>query len=269
MMDKVYDFSLFRYDIIKNLKVKDLPFVMSEHLYVGSEGLKAEDTIEPAVKHGSISIGFVGLAETLKVLIGEHHGESQKAQELGLEIITLMRSKTEEYLAKSNLNFSLFSTPAEQACSSFRESIVRKHGIIEGVTDREYLTNSFHVPVWYPISIENKLRIEGKYHALCNAGHITHIELDAPPLGNSKAIEDIVHLMMKYDIGYGKINFPVDRCLDCNHTGIIKSGTCPSCGSTEVEKLRVISGYIAPLTQFNSAKLAEVRDRTAHNRVEI
>ena len=214
-------------------------------------------------------MGFIGLAETLKVLIGEHHGESERARVLGLEIIGHMRARMDEESKKRNLNFSLLATPAEGLSGRFVKIDKEKYGVIEGVTDREYYTNSFHVPVYYPISAYDKIAIEAPYHALTNAGHISYIEMDGDPTENLGAFERVIRCMKEKGIGYGSVNHPVDRDPVCGFSGII-GDQCPGCGRHEddvpFERIRRITGYlVGTLDRFNNAKRAEERDRVKHN----
>ena len=230
---------LNRYGVLKNLKVKDLPFVAGQGLLKGSEGLKEGDSIEPILKQGTWGIGFIGLAEALIALTGKHHGESEEARELGLEIISRMRARMDEETKRTGLNFSLLATPAEGLSGRFVKMDRERYGEIAGVTDREYYTNSFHVPVYYPITAFEKLKIEAPYHALTNAGHISYIELDGDPLNNLSAFEKVVRYMKEVGIGYGSINHPVDRDPVCGYTGII-GDKCPKCGRSEAEHSKVI-----------------------------
>ena len=263
VMDLVAEQLYHRFKTQAKLRVKDLPFVMGQNLYLGSENLKECDTIEPAIKNGSLSIGFIGLAETLTALIGKHHGESEEAQNLGLEIIRYMSKRANGYGDKYDLNYSFFATPAEGLSGRFIAMDAKEFGIIPGVTDGEYYTNSFHVPVSCEISFEKKLEIEGPYHAYCNGGHISYVELSAPPLHNVEAMETIVRKMADCNIGYAGINFPIDECRVCGYSGIIDDA-CPECSSTSIRRIRRITGYLSSLDNFNNAKKAEVRDRRKH-----
>ena len=203
-----------------------------------SDKLKVNDKVKKVLKHGTLSIGFIGLAECLKALIGKHHGESKEAQKLGEEIISHMRKRCDEYSEKYNLNFTLLATPAESLSGRFVNIDRDIYGKIPGVTDRAYYTNSFHVPVYYNISIADKLAIEGVYHKYTNAGHISYIELDGDPSDNLEAFESIVRVMHDSDIGYGAINHPVDRDPVCGYIGIIKD-VCPRCGRRAGEPVSV------------------------------
>lgn len=231
-MNLVTDQLYKRFRIQCSKKVKNYPFLMGQGVWIDSEKLSYDDTLEEVLKHGTLAVGFIGLAETLKVLTGSHHGESKEAQNLGLEIIGFMRKKTDEACEKSGLNYSLIATPAEGLSGRFVGIDRRKYGVIEGVTDREYYTNSFHVPVYYPIGAYEKIRIEAPYHNLTNGGHISYVELDGDPLKNVDAIEQVVRCMKEAGVGYGSINHPVDRDPVCGYTGIIDN-ECPCCGRRE------------------------------------
>lgn len=238
-------------------------------VWLDSDKLGQEDEVREVLKHGTLSVGFIGLAETLVALTDKHHGESEESQKLGLEIIGFMRTRLDEEAEKRKLNFSLLATPAEGLSERFIKLDKAKYGIIPGVTDREYYTNSFHVPVWYDISIAEKIRIEAPYHALCNAGHITYVELDGDTTQNVEAFEKIIQLMKTSGIGYGAINHPIDHDPVCGYNGIIND-ICPKCGRRETnekpfERIRRITGYlVGSLDRFNDAKRAEVADRVSH-----
>ena len=267
-LDKVMDLVIgqlyHRFQIQSRLKVKDMPFLMGQHLYMDSEGLSADDCIEQAIVHGTLSLGFIGLAETLTYLVGGHHGESPEAQELGLEIIKHMREKVDEAVAQRNLNYTLLATPAEGLSGRFVSQDKEKFGEIPGVTDKEYYTNSYHVPVYYPISSYDKIMIEGPYHKYANAGHISYVELDAPPQDNIAAVYDIIKTMKEADMGYGGINFPIDYCVACGQTAVMPEENCPFCGSSNINRIRRITGYFSTVDRFNDAKVAELRDRVSH-----
>lgn len=225
---------LHRFRIQASKKVRNFPFLMGQGIWIDSDKLSADDSIGEIIKHGTLSVGFIGLAETLKALIGVHHGESEEAQKLGLEIVSRMRARLDEESKKRNLNFTLLATPAEGLSGRFVRMDKRIFGIIEDITDRDYYTNSFHVPVYYPISSYDKIKIEAPYHALTNAGHISYVELDGDPMDNLSAFEKIVRCMKESGIGYGSINHPVDRDPVCGYTGIINE-VCPMCGRREDE----------------------------------
>lgn len=253
-----------RYRVEANLKVKDLPFLMGQGLYLGSEKLSPDDTIEEAIKHGTLSVGFIGLAETLTALIGKHHGESSDAEVLGEEIVAFMRDKIDKACDKYNLNFTLLATPAEGLSGRFVKIDRREYGVIPGVTDKEFYTNSFHIPVDFPISAFDKIRLEGVFHKYTNAGHISYVEFSAPPINNLSAMEDVVRYMKECDMGYAGINFPVDFCESCGYSGVIDTDNCPACGDVSIRRVRRITGYLSTVDRFNDAKLAELRSRVRH-----
>lgn len=228
------------------------------------EDFKKTGQIRDAIRHSSLSIGFIGLAETLIALIGKHHGESEEAQELGLRIVKHMRDFCDKKKDEEHLNWSLLATPAEGLAERFVKIDKEKYGVIEGVTDKDYYTNSSHVPVYYPISAFDKIDIEAPYHALENAGHIAYIELDGDPSNNIAALESVVRHMHDMGIGYGAINHPVDKCRDCGYKGA-GIEECPVCGSKNIERLRRITGYlVGTLERWNNGKKAEEHDRVKH-----
>ena len=229
IIELVKDQLLERYEIQCNKRVYNFPFLMGQGVWMDSDKLRPTDKVKKVLKHGTLSIGFIGLAECLKALIGKHHGESEEAQKLGEEIVAHIRKRCDEYSEKYNLNFTCLATPAEGLSGRFVNIDRDIYGKIPGVTDRAYYTNSFHVPVYYNISIADKLAIEGVYHKYTNAGHISYIELDGDPSDNLEAFESVVRIMHDSDIGYGAINHPVDRDPVCGYVGIIKD-VCPRCG---------------------------------------
>ena len=259
-----------RYKIQAAKKVRNYPFLMGQGVWIDSDKLKEDDTVGEILKHGTLSVGFIGLAECLKALMGVHHGESMEAQAMGLEIIGFMRKKLDEESKKTGFNYTLLATPAEGLSGRFVRIDRAKYGVIEGVTDREYYTNSFHVPVYYNINAFEKIKKEAPYHALTNAGHISYIELDGDPTKNLDAFEQVVRCMKESGIGYGSINHPVDRDPVCGFTGIINN-ECPCCGRTEdygdvgFERIRRITGYlVGTMDNWNDAKSAEEADRVKH-----
>ena len=268
-MDLVIEQLLERFDIQKKLHVYNFPFLMGQGVWLDSEKLKPTDTIEEVIKHGTLATGFIGLAETLKVLTGKHQGESEDSQKLGIEIIQTMREKMDLAAKKYKLNFSLIATPAEGLSGRFVKIDRSKFGVIEGVTNHEYYTNSFHVPVYYPITAYRKIEIEAPYHALTNGGHISYIELDGDPSKNLEAFEKIIKHMKEKGIGYGSINHSVDYDPACKYVGIINE-ECPKCGRHETEdapfeRIRRITGYlVGTLDRFNNAKRKEVEERVKH-----
>ena len=270
MMDLTIEQLTDRFAIQCQKKVRNYPFLMGQGVWLDSEGLGADDSVAEVLKHGTLSVGFIGLAETLKALIGKHHGESAEAQELGLKIIQTMRDRTDLESKKTGLNFSVLATPAEGLSGRFVRMDRERYGVIPGVTDRDYYTNSFHVPVYYPIRAVDKIRLEAPYHALTNGGHISYVEMDGDPVQNVAAFEKVIRCMKEAGIGYGSVNHPVDRDPCCGFTGII-GDSCPQCGRTEhsgdvgYERIRRITGYlVGTLDRFNDAKRAEEHDRVKH-----
>jgi anaerobic ribonucleoside-triphosphate reductase len=253
-----------RYRIQSRLKVRDMPFLMGQGLYIHSDRLKAEDTIASVIKHGTLSIGFIGLAEALVCLTGSHHGADPSSQRLGLEIVSFMRKNVDAFSEEYDLNYTLLATPAEGLSGRFVKSDRRQYGVITGITDKEYYTNSFHVPVNFEISSYEKVAVEGPYHEFTNAGHISYVELDAPPIDNLEAYASLIKHMAASNMGYAGINFPIDECLSCFHRGII-AAECPSCGSTQIRRIRRITGYLSTVDRFNDAKQAELKERTKHH----
>lgn len=237
-MDLVVRQLLHRFHIQCMKKVRNYPFLMGQGIWIDSEKLEFDDNIEEVLKHGTLSIGFIGLAETLKALIGKHHGESQEAQKLGLEIISYMRRRVDLESMKTGLNFTLLATPAEGLSGRFVKIDQKKFGKLEGITDREYYTNSFHIPVYYPIRAFEKIKLEAPYHALTNAGHISYVELDGDTCKNLEAFEAIIRYMKEQGIGYGSVNHPVDRDPICGYTGVI-GDVCPRCGRREGEGVSI------------------------------
>ncbi len=271
-IDLVIDQLLDRLAIQSKKKVKNYPFLMGNGVWLDSEKLGPEDEVGEVLKHGTLSIGWIGLAETLVALIGEHHGQSEKAQNLGLDIISHMRKRVDEESAKTGLNFTLLATPAEGLSGRFVRMDKERYGVIPGVTDRDYYTNSFHVPVYYEISAIDKIKKEAPYHELTNAGHISYVELDGDPTKNLAAFEKVIRAMHDAGIGYGSINHPVDRDPVCGFTGVIDGDVCPKCGRHEFEngggfdRIRRVTGYlVGTLDRFNDAKRAEERDRVKHH----
>lgn len=253
-----------RYEIQARLKVKDMPFLMGQHLYLDSENLKPCDEIREAIKHGTLSVGFIGLAEALKVLTGKHHGESAEAHQMGQEIVAYMRKKMDEATERYHMNYTLLATPAEGLSGRFVRIDRKEYGVIPGITDKNYYTNSFHIPVSHDINCFDKIAIEGAYHKYCNAGHISYIEFSSPPIHNLEAIEDIIKHMKNSDIGYAGINFPVDFCMSCSYIGVINKDECPMCGSIDIKRVRRITGYLSTVDRFNDAKQEELNDRVSH-----
>ncbi|MCL2378243.1 MAG: anaerobic ribonucleoside-triphosphate reductase [Defluviitaleaceae bacterium] len=268
-LDETLDFAMgqlmTRYDLQKNLRVEDFPFLMGQQLYMDSEKLKPGDIIEPAVKHGTLTLGFIGLAECLVALTGFHHGQNQSSQALGISIVSHMRRRCDEASKKHSLNFSLLATPAEQLSGKFTILDVERYGEIEGVTDKTWYTNSFHVPVEYEITALDKIAVEGPYHKYCNAGHISYVELESAPGQNIEAYERLIRAMADADMGYGAVNFPVDICRECGTSGLINEAKCTNCGSENISRVRRITGYLSTLDRFNDFKLDEEKHRLKHD----
>ncbi len=254
-----------RFDFQKTALKKQFPLLMNG-LWLGSENLSENDTIESVINQGTLSIGFIGLAETLIALIGKHHGESAEAQELGLRIIKHMSERVEGYSETYQHNFTFFATPAEGLSGRFTRMDRKKFGIIPGVTDKEYYTNSSHIPVYFHCTPQHKAEIEGPYHKYENAGHIFYVEIDGDATHNPEAIMSIVDLMDKYDIGYGSVNHNRNRCLDCGYEDATEGlEECPHCHGHNIDTLQRITGYLVGTTnRWNSAKLAELKDRVVH-----
>jgi len=267
-MNIAIDQLLTRYNLQKNLRVRDFPFLMGQKLYVDSEDLKPSDPIEKAIRNGTLSVGFIGLAECLVALTGQHHGESPASQALGITIVSHMRRICDDASKKHGLNFSLFATPAEQLSGKFTKIDVEQYGVIEGITDKKWYTNSFHVPVECKIAAMDKIAIEGPYHKYCNAGHISYVEFTSAPGQNIEAYEEIIHAMAEADMGYGAINFPVDICRSCGKQGLHNEPTCTGCGSDNITRVRRITGYLSTLDRFNDSKLAEESNRIKHVKPE-
>ena len=246
-MDLVKGQLLQRFECQCSKSRANFKFLLGSGVWLNSEKMDSTTKLRTVLKHGTLSIGFIGLAETLKALIGEHHGESEKAQKLGLEIIGHMRKKCDEYSEEYNLNFTCLATPAEGLSGRFVAIDRSIYGKIKGITDRDYYTNSFHVPVYYKTSVQHKLEVEGKYHSLTNAGHISYIELDGDTVNNVDAFETVVRIMHDTGVGYGAINHPVDRDPVCGYVGVIKD-VCPGCGrheneGVEMEKISCLDCY--------------------------
>ncbi len=270
-IDLVIEQLLERMEIQGNKKMKNFPFLMGQGVWQGSDKLGPEDSLKEVIKQGTLTVGFIGLAECLIGLIGKHHGESKEAQILGLKIISHMRDRMEQASNQYKLNFSLMATPAEGLSGRFTRIDEKMYGEIKGITDKEYYTNSFHIPVYHNISAFDKIRLEAPYHELTNAGHITYIELDGNPSDNLEAFETIIKAMKEQGIGYGSVNHPVDRDPICGFSGVIEGNVCPICGRDEnesdikFERIRRITGYlVGTVDRFNNAKQAEVRDRIKH-----
>jgi len=270
-LDLVVEQLLERFEIQCRKRVYNFPFLMGQGVWLDSEKLGPLDEVREILKHGTLTIGFIGLAETLTALIGEHHGQSERAQRLGLEIVGHLRARCDKETKDRNLNVTLIATPAEGLSGRFVRLDRERFGTLSGITDRDYYTNSFHIPVYHKINAFDKIKIEAPYHALTNAGHISYVEMDGNPLDNLEAFEKIIHFMHESGVGYGSVNHPVDRDPMCGFTGVIED-ECPNCGRHEVEgelgfeRIRRITGYlVGTLDRFNDGKRAEESDRLKHN----
>ncbi len=254
-----------RFDFQKTALVKQFPLLMSR-LWNGSESLKPNETIESVINQGTLGIGFIGLAECLVALTGKHHGESEESQALGLKIVSHMRSRVNEYSEKHQHNFSVLATPAEGLSGKFTSRDRKSFGILPGITDKIYYTNSNHVPVYYHCSPRHKAQIEAPYHELTGGGHIFYVEIDGDATHNPKAIADIVDMMDEYNIGYCSVNHNRNRCMTCGYEDASENlEKCPCCGGHDIDKLQRITGYLVGTTdRWNSAKLAELNDRIVH-----
>ncbi len=246
-LDLVIDQLKARFKIQSDKRVRNYPFLMGQGVWIDSDKLSPDDKIGTVLKHGSLTVGFIGLAECLRALMGKHHGESEQAQRMGLTIVARMRARVDRESRETGMNFTIIATPAEGLSGRFTRLDRARYGVIPGVTDRDYYTNSFHVPVYYPISAFKKIQLEAPYHALTNGGHISYVELDGDPTQNLDAFEAVIRYMKDCGIGYGSINHPVDRDPICGYTGII-GDVCPRCGRREgeavsVEKLRQLGVY--------------------------
>lgn len=262
-IDKARESLLYRHEVMKQLKVKDLPFVAGQGLMVGSEGLGPDDSIEPILLNGTYGIGFTGLAETLIALCGKHHGEDEFARDLGEKIISHLRKRTDEFKIKDKLNWACYATPAEGLSGKFVPTDRKVYGEIPGVTDKDYYTNSYHVPVNHTISIKDKIAIEAPYHKLCNGGHISYIELDDYPTGD--VIENIItYAYENTNISYIGVNFHIRYCKDCG-TYLHGENKCPKCSSEDIQGVSRVTGYLSLDERFGPGKAAERADRINHN----
>ncbi|NLK95355.1 MAG: anaerobic ribonucleoside triphosphate reductase [Clostridiales bacterium] len=254
---------MHRYNVLKKLKVRDLPFVAGQYLMKGSEGLSQQDSIEPILKQGTWGIGFIGLAETLVALTGKHHGEDEYSRELGLRIITHLRERLDKFTEETKLNWSTYATPAEGLSGKFIKQDQKMFGKIKGVTDKDYYTNSYHIPVGFNISIKDKINIEAPYHKLCNGGHISYIEVDDNPTG--ECIMKILNYAYKYtNISYMGINFHIRYCKECGTSLQNNESSCPKCGSTNIQGISRVTGYLSLDERFGAGKAAERNDRMTH-----
>lgn len=266
-VDLVIKQLLERYAFQIQKQAQQFSFLYGQNVWKGSDTLAPTDTLEEVLKQGTLSIGFIGLAEALVALTGEHHGESEEAYQLGYEIVSFMRDRIDQAAELHDLNLSLIATPAEGLSGKFTKRDQETFGKISGVTERNFYTNSFHVPVYYQTQAINKIKREGAFHKLCNGGHISYIECDGDVSKNTKALDVLVKSMAANDFGYGSINHPVDRCMDCGYTGIIDH-TCPKCTNADddkIERIRRITGYlVGDMKKWNTAKREEESQRVKH-----
>ncbi|WP_161568776.1 anaerobic ribonucleoside-triphosphate reductase [Exiguobacterium sp. SH5S4] len=252
----------YRYQIKRS--PENFGFIYDQQTMVGAEDVKESRNLEDALKHGTLSVGFVGLAEAMMRLFGKHHAQDEEVLEKALHTIEVMKSVTDKYREALSLNYAVIATPAESFAGKALKKTVALHGVVEGVTDRDYFTNSFHIPVWHSIPYRKKLEVEGKFHELCLAGHISYVEIGEMPSGNIEAMKDIVYCMAENNIGYGAINIPVDKCNECRLTTTIYD-ECPKCGSKDIKRIRRITGYlVGDMGRWNGGKEAEERDRVKH-----
>ncbi|MBF1521369.1 MAG: anaerobic ribonucleoside triphosphate reductase [Prevotella salivae] len=254
-----------RFQFQKTAFAKQFPLLMSK-LWIDCDKLQSSDTIESVINQGTLGIGFIGLAECLKALVGKHHGESDEAQALGLKIVTYMRDRANEFSERYQHNYSVLATPAEGLSGRFTKFDRKRYGAIEGITDRDYYTNSNHVPVYYKCSALHKAEIEAPYHDLTRGGHIFYVEIDGDATHNPEVISNVVDMMDKLNIGYGSVNHNRNRCMDCGYENAdAKLDVCPKCGSQHIDKLQRITGYLVGTTdRWNQGKLAELNDRVTH-----
>lgn len=266
-MDVAIQQLIDRYQFQMKKQAQHFPFLYAQGVWKNGASLSAEDTLEKVLKEGTLSVGFIGLAEALVAIMGQHHGESEEAYEAGLSIIRFMRAKMDWAADEYKLNFTLVATPAEGLSGKFTRHDQKKFGQLVGITDRSYYTNSFHIPVYYPLKAIEKIQKEAPFHALCNAGHISYIECDGDVSKNVAALDTIVKAMAAENMGYGSINHPVDRCKCCGHTGIIDV-ECPNCQNADeqfIERIRRITGYlVGDMSKWNSAKSSEESQRVRH-----
>ncbi len=254
-----------RFQFQKTAYAKQFPLLMTK-LWMGCENLKPNDTIESVINQGTLSIGFIGLAECLKALVGKHHGESEEAQKLGIKIVTYMRNRCNDFCEQYHHNYSVLATPAEGLAGKFTKKDRKDFGILPGITDRDYYTNSNHVPVYYKCTARHKAEIEAPYHDLTRAGHIFYVEIDGDATHNPDVIKSVVDMMDQYNLGYGSVNHNRNRCMDCGYENAEANlKVCPKCGSTHIDRLQRITGYLVGTTdRWNAGKLAELNDRVTH-----
>ena len=254
-----------RFQFQKTAFAKQFPLLMSK-LWIGSDKLKGDESVESVINQGTLGIGFIGLAECLKALTGRHHGESDEAQQLGVKIVTYMRDRVKDFSERYQHNYSVLATPAEGLSGKFTKRDRKQFGVIPGVTDRDYYTNSNHVPVYYKCSALHKAQVEAPYHQLTLGGHIFYVEIDGDATHNPQVIMNVVDMMDKYNLGYGSVNHNRNRCMDCGYENAdAELEACPKCGGRHIDKLQRITGYLVGTTdRWNNAKLSELNDRVTH-----
>ena len=254
-----------RFQFQKTAFAKQFPLLMSK-LWIGSQKLAGQDLVESVINQGTLGIGFIGLAECLKALTGQHHGESEDAQQLGVKIVTYMRDRVKDFSERYQHNYSVLATPAEGLSGKFTKKDRKQFGILPGITDRDYYTNSNHVPVYYKCSALHKAQVEAPYHQLTLGGHIFYVEIDGDATHNPQVIMNVVDMMDKYNMGYGSVNHNRNRCMDCCYENAdAEMETCPKCGGQHIDKLQRITGYLVGTTdRWNNAKLSELNDRVIH-----
>ncbi len=254
-----------RYQFQKTAYAKQFPLLMQK-LWIGADKLQPTDTVESVINQGTLGIGFIGLAECLKALVGKHHGESEEAQQLGISIVTYMRDRANDFSERYQHNYSVLATPAEGLSGRFTKGDRKEFGVLEGITDRDYYTNSNHVPVYFKCPAHHKAEVEAPYHDLTRGGHIFYVEIDGDATHNPDVIMNVVDMMDRYNMGYGSVNHNRNRCMDCGYENADATlETCPKCGSQHIDKLQRITGYLVGTTdRWNHAKLAELNDRVTH-----
>jgi ribonucleoside-triphosphate reductase len=255
---------IHRWNVLRKLRVRDIPFIFGEGIYVDSGKLSLDDTIEESLKHGTLTIGFIGCAEMCTALFGKNHFEDKSSWDFAYSVISHIRDFTDSLSNKYDLNFSVIATPAEGLSGRFVKIDKRKYGVIQGVTDKEHYTNSFHCPVSLDISVADKVKGEAPFHKLCNGGHISYVEMSGPPLGNTEGLYALLKFMCECDMGYFGYNYPIDFCNNCSLLGVIPDEGCPKCGATDIRRVRRVTGYFSTLDKVGNGKEDEINLRTSH-----